>query len=215
VSGSLTLDAGGPVALIAPSLPDGRVGTPYSASVLTWDGAGPSTTTLAAGSATPPGLTLGTDGVLSGTPTAAGTYSLRIDAANGNGVDEQDTTVTVAPGPVPAPLPVKVSARGLSVREGNSGRAVVRVPVRLSAPSSTPVTVSWHTSNGTALAGKDYVAAHGTVTIPAGQPIASVPVSVIGDTRKEADETFAVVLTSPHGATLGTARGVVTVVNDD
>jgi Calx-beta domain-containing protein len=214
VRGSTTLDAGGPVPLIAPSLPAGQVGSPYSSSVLSWDGAGPSRTQLEVHSSTPPGLTLGTDGVLSGTPTAAGTYFMRIDTTNANGTNEKDTTITVAPAPAPTGKPA-VSAAGATVTEGNSGRKTVLVTVRLSAASSTPVTVAWHTANGTAIAGKDYVAARGTVTIPAGQLTATIPVSVIGDRVKEKNETFTVVLATPHGATLGTARGIVTIANDD
>jgi hypothetical protein len=156
---------------------------------------------------------LGTDGILSGVPTQAGSYSFSVIAANANGSQNRVTTISIAPGTVAATP--KVSASNASVREGNSGRKTVLVTVRLSAASSTPVTVAWHTVNGTAVAGKDYVAAHGTVTIPAGQLTASVPVSVIGDKVREKNETFTVVLTTPHGATLGTARGIVTIANDD
>jgi hypothetical protein len=59
------------------------------------------------------------------------------------------------------------------------------------------------------------VAAHGTLTIPAGQLAGHVTVLVIGDTVREPNETFSVVLTAPNGATLGTTRGVVTVRNND
>jgi hypothetical protein len=42
-----------------------------------------------------------------------------------------------------------------------------------------------------------------------------VTVSVIGDRVHERNETFRVVLGRPAGATLGTSRATVTVVNDD
>jgi hypothetical protein len=220
LTGSLTANAQGPVPVIATTLPAGQVDVPYSASVLS-SVQGATLTRPLVGVTPPPGLTLGTDGVLSGTPTAAGTYSMRIETFNDNGSNWADTSITIglaSPIPVPTPVPSpkpKVSVGGLSMPEGNSGRTTVLVPVRLSAASSTPVTVAWHTANGTAVAGKDYVAAHGTVTIPAGQLTATIPVSVIGDRVKERNETFTVVLTTPNGATLGTARGIVTIANDD
>jgi hypothetical protein len=210
LSGSLTMRADGPVPTIAPTLPSGQVGVAYSAAVLSFQDA---STTVDPGSDLPPGLTLSEDGVLSGTPTTAGSYTFYVGAANLNGSQSLPTTITIAPAPVV--VQPTVSAVSTSVTEGNSGRKTVLVTVRLSAVSSTPVTVSWHTAQGTAVAGKDYVAAHGTVTIPAGQLTATVPVSVIGDKVRERNETFGVVLAAPRGATLGTAKGVVTISNDD
>jgi hypothetical protein len=207
------LDATAPVPTVAPVLRSATVGEWYAACVLSFCD---ETTTAQVNDAStlPPGLFLSINGALSGTPTTAGTYTFDVTASSGNYAENQPTTITIAPAAVPPPLP-KVSTGPTSVREGSSGRKVVQVLVRLSTPSSSPVTVAWHTVNGTAVAGKDYVAAHGTVTIPAGQLSATVPVSIIGDRLKEANEKFAVVLTAPQGATLGTARGPVTVVDDD
>jgi hypothetical protein len=209
LSGSVTLDADGPVPTIAPSLPAGQVGVGYSAPVLTFQD---SNTLVHPGSELPPGLSLSTDGVLSGTPTTAGTYTVYISAGNANGAQNLPTTIAIAPGTLSKPT---VSIGSTSVPEGNSGRTPVVLTVHLSHASTTPVTVSWHTANGTAVAGKDYVAAHGTITIPAGQLSATVSVSVIGDKVKERNERFTVVLTSPKNATLGTARGTLTIANDD
>jgi hypothetical protein len=218
---SVVVDATPPIPTVAPNLPAGEVGVAYSQSVLSYRDA----TTLAwldASSALPPGLTLGTDGVLSGTPTTAGTYSFSVITRNDEGSQNMPTTITIAPSTTPAPTPTpspaptpKVSVSGTSVREGNSGRSLVRVTIRLSAASRTPVTVSGRTVNGTAVAGQDYVAEQGTVTIPAGRLSVTVPIWVIGDKAKERNETFTVVLTSANGATLGTARSTVTISNDD
>lgn len=210
--GRADLDAATPSPHVAPALPAGTVGTPYSQSVLTVPD---STARTALGSSTPPppGLTLGADGMLSGVPTVAGTYTFDVEAANSSGAENMPTTITIAPGAPPAKP--RVSIGNAWVREGNWARKTVPVTVRLSAASSTPVTVLWHTMNGTALEGKDYVAAHGRVTIPAGQLTATVPISVIGDRIKERNETFTVVLTTPRGATLGDAKATVTISNDD
>lgn len=212
VTGAVTLDASSPFPVIADSLPSGTVGTRYSQSVLavadSTVGTPPGTTVNM-----PPGLALDAHGVLGGVPTTAGTYSFLVIAFNGAGSLSKTVTMTVAPSSAPATPQVSVTSS--AVREGNSGRTAVHVTVTLSRPSSTPVTVAWHTANGTALAGQDYVAAHGVVTIPAGQLSGQLTVYVIGDRKVEPDERFRIVLTNPHAASLGTARATVTITNDD
>lgn len=87
-----------------------------------------------------------------------------------------DDPPTVVPGTVATP-------------EGNSGSHVVNVPVTLSLPSSTPVTVQWTTLDtgaaGIATPGVDYRAASGTVTFAPGQTSQVVPITVYGDTKVE------------------------------
>ena len=66
------------------------------------------------------------------------------------------------------------------------------------------VDVFWETQDGTAIAGQDYVAATGTVTIPAGSTTAQISVDVIGDLTVEADEalTLNVSIDPPNPLTL-------------
>jgi len=75
----------------------------------------------------------------------------------------------------------------------------------------------WGTANGTATAGRDYVAAAGSVTFSPGQTRRTITVIVIGDRIAEADETFRVGLASPLNATLSAtaSRGTGTIRNDD
>jgi uncharacterized protein (TIGR03437 family) len=70
------------------TLPNAVIGTPYNATALPTGGVAPYTFALSSG-ALPPGLTLSPTGVLSGTPTTAGTYSVIIGLADGNGVQIQ------------------------------------------------------------------------------------------------------------------------------
>jgi hypothetical protein len=70
--------------------------------------------------------------------------------------------------PVAPPLPV-VGIAGATIVEGHLGRRLMTFVLTLSAPSATPVTVRWNTVNGTATAGRDYVAGGGTVTFAPGQ----------------------------------------------
>ena len=78
------------------------------------------------------------------------------------------------------------------------------------------MTVSYSTADGSAtIANSDYVAASGTVTIPAKAPSVTVTVTVNGDTKFEDDETCTVNLSNASNATIGDGQGVGTISNDD
>jgi hypothetical protein len=109
----------------------------------------------------------------------------------------------------------RLSASSALVYEGDLGTRSLSVVVSLSAPAASPVTVQYRTEDGTATAGLDYVAASGTVVLAPGQTAATVPVSVLGDSEPEADETFFFVLEAPQGASLAFATGLETIVDDD
>jgi hypothetical protein len=108
-----------------------------------------------------------------------------------------------------------LSIGGVASLEGNSGTTPASFPVTLSAASGRAVQVTYATSNGSAIAGQDYVTASGTLTIPAGQTSATVAVQIVGELVFEPNETFTVTLSSPVNATLATAQGVGTILNDD
>jgi hypothetical protein len=100
------------------------------------------------------------------------------------------------------------------VVEGDVNQTVL-VRVALSAPSSSAVTVRYQTSNGNALANVDYLPSQGTLTIPAGQTSATVPIVVIGENVDEDEERFALWLDTPQGAEIEDASGRITIVDDD
>ncbi len=90
-----------------------------------------------------------------------------------------------------ASMPPVIRPGGVGIIEGASGQQkVVNVPVTLSYPSTTPVTVAWETfptggGVGHATQGVDYVAASGTVTFAPGQTSRVVPITVLGDNIAE------------------------------
>ncbi|MEM8960297.1 MAG: Calx-beta domain-containing protein [Acidobacteriota bacterium] len=87
--------------------------------------------------------------------------------------------------------------------------------VLLSQSSNRAVTVSYTTADGSAVAGADYTAASGTVTIPAGETSATIPVAVLDDLLDELDETFTVTLSDADGGVLVDDTGVGTILDDD
>ena len=108
---------------------------------------------------------------------------------------------------------VEVSAAHASTTE--APHAVVSFPVRLSRAAQDAVTVGYATSDGTARAGEDYVAASGTLTFQPGEVERHVTVSVLDDARDEGEETFTLRLSTPTGATLADAVATGTIVNTD
>jgi chitinase len=115
----------------------------------------------------------------------------------------------------PGPGLPTLSASDVTVTEGDSGTSPATFTVRLSAASTTPVTVSYATADGTALAGSDYVATSGTLTFAPGVTSQSVTVPIIGDRVAEPTETFRLVFSNSVGATLSTVQATGTILDND
>src|SRR5256885_363567 len=109
-----------------------------------------------------------------------------------------------------------LSINNVTVTEGNSGTTNANFTVTLSAASSKTVTVNYATADGTATAPSDYVAIPTTtLTFSPGQTTKTITVAVNGDIVDETDEAFVVNLSSPTNATLSTATGTGTILDDD
>ena len=76
------------------TLPNGTVYTLYN-QTLEATGDTPITWSLASGSTLPNGLTLNSNGTISGTPTAVGKSTFTITATNGNGSDRKEFTLSI------------------------------------------------------------------------------------------------------------------------
>lgn len=93
-------------------LPDGTVGLPYSVQLSGRGASGPFTFALADAASIPPGLTLSSSGLLSGTPLAAGARTVVIElTASGRTVltslplriSHATASLAISPRPLPAP----------------------------------------------------------------------------------------------------------------
>lgn len=75
--------------------------------------------------------------------------------------------------------------------------------------------ISFATEDQSALAGEDFEATTGSVTMPAGSTQVTISVVVVGDTLLEPDETFAVTITGAPAADVIGTTAIVTLRNDD
>lgn len=114
----------------------------------------------------------------------------------------------------PVPVVPEISINNVTLFEGD-GTSTFPFKVTLSTTTDKDVTVSYTTKDNTAVAGNDYVATSGTVTIPANSKEATISVEIIGDTLKQPDKLFYVELSNPANATIKVAEGTGTIRNDD
>lgn len=115
----------------------------------------------------------------------------------------------------PPTIPPGLSIFDGSVVEGHSGTRRLDLTVTLSGTSSQQITVQYRTVNGTAAATSDYKAASGTVTFLPGETRKTISISVVGDRKREANETFTVDLSNPSGAYFFDSAATATIINDD
>src|SRR5262245_34825404 len=121
------------------------------------------------------------------------------------------------PGETPNPLPdqpmVAFTAAQSYVGEG---AGVVVLTVKLSAASTSTVTVQYATADGTAKAPSDYVSASDTLIFAPGVTEKQITITIVNDTVAEPTESFSVVLSNPQNAGLGAiSTATVTIIDDD
>ncbi len=93
----------------------------------------------------------------------------------------------------------------------NAGSAAITV--KLSGPSSLPVTVDYATGGGTATAGSDYMLTSGILTFAPGETIKTFAVPIIDDALPEASETVGLTLSNPSNAALGSPSTATLSIN--
>ena len=107
-----------------------------------------------------------------------------------------------------------LTADAPSILEGDSGTKVLVFKATLDEAPTQEISVNYETlSSGTAASGDDYVAVAGVVNFAAGQTVATVSVTVLGDAAFEADETIEVKFSGARLTADVTATGTIT--NDD
>lgn len=100
-----------------------------------------------------------------------------------------------------------------SVDEGQSAQFQIAVRGTIEAP----ISVTYKTASGTAIAGSDFGPASGQVSFAAGEvnPVRTVSVPVTDDAASEGPETFSMKLTPKAGLTFVDPTGIATVAPSD
>jgi uncharacterized delta-60 repeat protein len=189
--------------------PQGITKTAYS-HMFTATGVPAPTFNLTSGTL-PPGLFLQSSGLLSGTPTAAGTFSgITVTASNGIAPPATQTlSITILSGGI-----IQFGSPAYSVAE-NAGPIVVTVTRTGGAAGATGV--SYNTNGGTAGSNSDFTQTTGTLTFAEGETSKTLSVPIINDGSDENDETFSVTLNSVTGSgSLGPpTTSTITIQDDD
>ncbi|MCW2999091.1 MAG: retention module-containing protein [Solirubrobacterales bacterium] len=162
------------------------------------------------------------------------TKEISIPVAADADVEENETFTadlrfTVGNGSVPAPPTITIVDDDLTAantptlrigdatiaREGDKGTTNAAFTVSLSAALARAVTVHYATVAGSATTPADFTAVQGTLTFPAGTTSQGIVVPVLGDTERESNQDFTVVLSGPVNARLLDASGLGIIIDDD
>ena len=192
-TGTLTLGVTTPLTITTSTLPNGALNSSYSATIASSGGLGsilfgPTSNTL------PPGLTMSTQGVISGTPTQTGTFSfgvLAVDQSLPPQTFTQPESITVTT----AVAPISLSPNPLNLLANNTGV----MTVTLSSPAGTNGQVVTLASSSPTVA-----SVPASVTVPSGTSSISFQVTAGGSAGTTT------ITASATGATSGNASVVVT-----
>jgi uncharacterized repeat protein (TIGR03803 family) len=132
----------------------------------------------------------------------------------GNGVDDN------CDGQVDEGCPVsnnpQIAIVDKSIIEGNKGSKMMYFIVQVNKKHPTKViTVDYHTEDGTAIAGNDYIAQSGTLTFEPGIKKLTLGIQVNGDKIVEGNEVFNVIVSNPLNAVITDAIGTGTIIDND
>lgn len=103
----------------------------------------------------------------------------------------------------------QLTANDVTVTESTPNATLT---VRLTPQLNRTAGVTWTTANGTAIAGSDYKAASGTLSVSGS---ADITIEILLDSEQEPSETFYVDFSNPTNATLARQRVAITIVDDD
>ncbi len=115
---------------------------------------------------------------------------------------------------VPPTFP-NILINDVTITEGDSGTSTATFTLTLSSALGVESSVNYRTEDSAALAGEDFIAKSGTVTIPAGQTSRTFTVSIVGDREAEWVETFTVSLSAATHASIQDGIGTCTILDNE
>lgn len=191
-----------PLAITTASpLPEGTVGSAYSATILAAGGTGTRSWTVVDGTL-PAGLTLDSPtGVISGIPTTAGTATVTVKVTDSTGASATKAFTIPITGPIPSPLSITTTVLPTGI-VGTTYNA------QLAATGGTGAK-SWSISSGTLPSGLKLDAATGALSgtpITAGTSTCTVRVQDSGTPQQTAERKL-IIATFPSGGGGGGGTG--------
>ncbi len=141
---SLTIAA--PISITTLSLPSGAVGVPYPQTAIAVTGGFPPYTFFINGTP-PPGMSLSTSGVLSGTPTATGTFPVLVQVTDtqNNGATKQYQLTIASATPALVVSPAKLTFTAFTAGDTTNAQTIT-----IFATGATPVNYAVSVDAGTA-----------------------------------------------------------------
>jgi subtilisin-like proprotein convertase family protein len=140
-----------------------------------------------------------------GGSAANGTWTLKIEdsySSNSGNLDSWSLQI----------CKLLLSINDITVNESDGSATFT---VSMNGVSKNTVTLNYSTADGTALAGSDYTASSGTVTIPAGSTSATITVPLINDSVAENCEEFYVNLSGASNVVITDTQGKAVIEDDD
>ena len=144
------------------------------------------------------------------TATETGTHYISADSTAG---DTGTYTLSVRDHSQPFGVPGIRVADAEATEQVENPELVFRVT--LDRASSETVTVNYETADGTATAGRDYVAAEGTLVFAPGETEKTVVVPIIDDLVEDSGETVTLLLSDASGGHIADPHAVGTILNDE
>ncbi|MEA2240119.1 MAG: hypothetical protein QOC81_4843 [Thermoanaerobaculia bacterium] len=105
----------------------------------------------------------------------------------------------------------------VSISDASVSESAGTVTVRLNASkrSNKPVSVTYATSDASAVAGSDYTARSGTITFDQSTTVQTISIPILNDTIAEGTKSFVFTLTGVQNAHLGRSTAIISIVDDD
>jgi beta-glucanase (GH16 family) len=117
--------------------------------------------------------------------------------------------------PTPPAVVLPIASINDISNERTSTNLKYQFNITLDKVSTSAITISYTTADGTALANTDYKPVSGTLTIPANSTSATIEVEVNGDSTRKANQTFSVQLSNPTNCSIATNKGTGTIINEN
>ncbi len=112
-----------------------------------------------------------------------------------------------------------LSIGNLTLNEGNAGVQNITFDIELNTPRGVDIILPYVFADITATNGVDYNGVDGSVTLTAGNTMATVTAAITGDLLVEPNETFSLTISPPStgdiNLTSSDTVGIATIVNDD